>query len=118
MRALLIGSLLVATGVTGATSAAIAQQAAPGAARQQSLIRMVRQDCGSCHGMRLTGGLGPPLTREALADRPLEVVIASIVHGRPGTPMPPWKTMLNEPDAVWIAQQLRAGFPEETRVAQ
>jgi cytochrome c55X len=27
--------------------------------RQRELIRMVRQDCGSCHGLQLTGGLGP-----------------------------------------------------------
>jgi cytochrome c55X len=32
---------------------------APDAARQHELIRMVRQDCGSCHGLHLTGGLGP-----------------------------------------------------------
>ena len=33
---------------------------------------MVRQDCGSCHGLRLTGGLGPPLTRDVMAAQPLE----------------------------------------------
>jgi cytochrome c55X len=97
---------------------AAAQDTVPGSARQQALIRIVRQDCGSCHGMRLTGGLGPALTREALAELPLEAVVASIVHGRPGTPMPPWKSMLSEPDAVWIATQLRAGFPEEPKVAR
>ena len=42
----------------------------PGAERAAELVRIVRQDCGSCHGMRLTGGLGPALTREALADKP------------------------------------------------
>ena len=40
------------------------------------VVRIVRQDCGSCHGMRLTGGLGPPLTAQALADRPLEAIVA------------------------------------------
>lgn len=84
----------------------------PDAARQAQLVRMVRQDCGSCHGMRLTGGLGPALTREALAERPLESVAATIFHGRPGTPMPPWRAMLDEDEAHWIAQQLRAGLPE------
>ena len=76
-------------------------------------VRMVRQDCGSCHGMRLTGGLGPALTREALAEFPLDSLAAVIFHGRPGTPMPPWKAMLSEPEARWIALRLQQGFPEE-----
>lgn len=85
----------------------------PDAARQQQLVRMVRQDCGSCHGMRLTGGLGPALTREALASRSLDSVTAAIFYGRPGTPMPPWNAMVSEDEARWIAERLHAGFPEE-----
>ncbi len=91
--------------------------AAPAPARQQQLVRMVRQDCGSCHGMRLTGGLGPALTREALPGVPLDSVAATIFHGRPGTPMPPWRAMLDEHEARWIAERLRAGFPEDTTKA-
>jgi cytochrome c55X len=82
-------------------------------ARQQTLIRMVRQDCGACHGMRLTGGLGPALTREALADKPLDAMAATIVHGRAGTPMPPWRALLSDREVRWIAEQLARGFPEE-----
>lgn len=95
----------------------VALQAAaqPAPAREQRLIRMVRQDCGSCHGMHLTGGLGPALTPAALADKPVESLAATIFGGRPGTPMPPWKAMLNEAEATWIAQQLLAGFPQEAR---
>lgn len=85
----------------------------PSAARQQALVHIVRQDCGSCHGMRLTGGLGPPLTAHALSERPLLAVVSTILHGRPGTPMPGWHTLLSEEDAQWIARQLQAGFPEE-----
>lgn len=88
--------------------------AAPALARQQDLIRMVRQDCGSCHGMRLTGGLGPALTQQALADKPIESLAATIYAGRPGTPMPPWSALLSYEEAVWIVQQLQAGFPEES----
>ncbi len=79
------------------------------------LIRLVRQDCGSCHGMTLKGGLGSPLTREALADRPAESLAATILYGRPGSAMPPWKTLLSENEANWIAEQLLRGFPEEQR---
>lgn len=86
--------------------------AEPAPARQQMLVRMVRQDCGSCHGMRLTGGLGPALTPAALAGQSADNVAATIFHGRPGTPMPPWRAMLDEQEARWIAERLQAGFPE------
>lgn len=85
---------------------------APSPERQQELVRMVRQDCGSCHGLHLTGGLGPALTAEALAGKPLDSMVSTIYRGRPGTPMAPWSAMLSEPDAQWIAEQLFAGFPE------
>jgi len=116
MRALLICGLLAAAPVFGQPSAPSATElSVTDPARQQALIRIVRQDCGSCHGMLLTGGLGPALTREALADIPFDVVLASIVHGRPGTPMPGWKTLLSVADATWIAQQLQSGFPQEPK---
>ena len=96
-----------------AGGSAVAQ--VPGGAREAQLVRMVRQDCGSCHGMTLAGGLGPALTREALADKPLESLAATIYHGRPGTPMPPWRSMLSADEARWIAERLLAGFPKENR---
>lgn len=82
-------------------------------ARQQALVRVVRQDCGSCHGMRLTGGLGPAITPAALAGKPLGSMVATIQHGRPGTPMPPWRQLLSDAEAQWIAERLAGGFPEE-----
>ena len=88
-------------------------QAAPGESRQTELVRMVRQDCGSCHGMRLTGGLGPALTQEALAGKPFESLVATVHAGRPGTPMPPWSALLSYEEAQWIVKHLVAGFPEE-----
>ncbi len=87
--------------------------AVAGAVHEARLVRMVRQDCGSCHGIQLTGGLGPALTRERMADIPLDNLVAIIYSGRPGTPMPGWKSMLSEADATWIARQLQAGFPLE-----
>ncbi|MBI3368822.1 MAG: cytochrome c [Burkholderiales bacterium] len=99
---------------------AAAQPAAavPSSERQQALVRIVRQDCGACHGMRLTGGLGPALTREALAERSLDTVTATVLHGRPGTPMPGWQALLSEADVGWIAGQLKSGFPAEARGAR
>lgn len=82
---------------------------------ERELIRLVRQDCGSCHGLTLKGGLGSPLTAEALADKSAESLVPTILHGRPGTAMAPWKTVLTESQARWIAERLVAGFPEERR---
>lgn len=81
----------------------------PGSARKRELTRLVLQDCGSCHGMRLTGGLGPPLTHDVIAGKPRDAMVATIIHGRHGTPMPPWRGLLTEADAGWIVDRLREG---------
>jgi len=94
---------------------ALSPQAAadPAPARQHELIRLVRQDCGSCHGMTLKGGLGSPLLPDNLRDKPAASLVATVVHGRPGTAMPPWKTILAEGEAEWIVARLLTGFPSE-----
>ena len=91
---------------------ALPAAAEPSAARQQELIHLVRQDCGSCHGMTLQGGLGPALLPATLADKPVEGLVATIIGGRPGTPMPPWHRFLAEDEAQWIVAKLMAGFPQ------
>ena len=85
----------------------------PSPKRRAELITLVRQDCGSCHGMTLKGGLGPALLPDALKDKPSESLQATILQGRPGTAMPPWQRFLNEAEAVWIVAQLKKGFPNE-----
>ncbi len=81
----------------------------PGSVRKQQLTRLVLQECGSCHGMRLTGGLGPPLTHDVIAGKPRDAMVATIIHGRLGTPMPPWSGFLTESDARWIVDRLQEG---------
>lgn len=93
--------------------AASATEAAVPAPRAKELVHLVRQDCGSCHGLTLKGGLGPALTAETFRQRPAESMVATILHGRPGTPMPPFKGIVSEAEAQWIVQQLQAGFPNE-----
>ena len=90
----------------------------PDPARARELIHIVRQDCGSCHGLTFKGGLGPALTAEALADKPAEGLVATIVGGRPGTPMPPFQTILSEAEAEWIVYWLMRGFPADAGLPQ
>lgn len=74
-----------------------------------ALERLVRQDCGSCHGMTLKGGLGPALRRDRLTGRQPETIARIILDGVPGTPMPPWGPLLSEAEALWIANYLLDG---------
>lgn len=84
---------------------------APSVERQLQLDNLLLQDCGSCHGLRMTGGLGPALTVEALAGKPRDSLIATVAHGRPGTAMPGWNALLDEQDVAWLVDQLLQGYP-------
>ena len=88
------------------------QAQAPGDARRAQIVNMVRQDCGSCHGMTLAGGLGPSLQPQALAGKPAGYLKHVILNGSGGTAMPPWSALLSEADAVWIAEHLLSGVPD------
>lgn len=77
--------------------------------RIAELSYLAKQDCGSCHGMLFKGGLGPALLPNNLSDFSLDAITAVILHGRPGTAMPPWKGILSKQDAMWIAQSLKSG---------
>ena len=77
--------------------------------RQEELRELIHQDCGSCHGMNLTGGLGPAITQQALKNKSHTFLKNTIRDGRPGTPMPPWKNLLSEMDIEWITNYLKQG---------
>ena len=93
---LLLASLLCLPATAGTLSAE----------RQQELEYLLYQDCGSCHGMHLTGGLGPALTPDALAGKPRELLLDTIREGRSGTPMPPWKHLLGDDEIAWLVDYL------------
>lgn len=92
--------------------ASASDAAEPGAARKGELLHLLRHDCGACHGMRLTGGLGPSLLPTVLRDKPADGLARTILDGRPGTPMPPWKNFLSESEARWIVESLIKGIPD------
>jgi len=78
----------------------------------QALERLVRQDCGACHGMTLRGGLGPDIRPGSIGHYAPEVLTSVILDGIPGTPMPPWRPLLTEAEAAWIADYLLNGGPQ------
>jgi cytochrome c55X len=85
----------------------------PAEPRRGELVNMVRQDCGSCHGLTMKGGLGPALLPSDIAAKDPEQLRFVILHGRRGTPMPPWSRFLSEAEAAWVVELLRAGLPRD-----
>ncbi len=90
-------------------AAASSAQADVSVARATELGELLQHDCGSCHGLRLTGGLGPPLTPRALASRSSAALTAVIRDGVPGTAMPPWRALLSDSDIDHLVSVLRRG---------
>ena len=86
------------------------QAGAPEPARQAELLHRLKQDCGSCHGMTLKGGLGPSLLPEALAGKDSAGLADIVLHGVPGTPMPPWAIELSAAEAAWLVARLKQGI--------
>ncbi len=79
----------------------------PSQERQNTLRNMLNHDCGACHGLTLKGGLGPALLPDALAGKPDEFLISTILDGRKGTAMPPWQPFMNRDEAAWLVGVLR-----------
>jgi len=94
-------------------TAAAAAASEPAPERQELLIYRLKQDCGSCHGMTLKGGLGPPLLPAALAGKPDEQLVEVILNGTPNTPMPPWGFELNRGEAAWLVRRMKEGLDHE-----
>ncbi|MBK8200863.1 MAG: cytochrome c [Bdellovibrionales bacterium] len=70
---------------------------------------LLKHDCGSCHGMKLKGGLGSPLTKELMHNRSRNEIKGVIFNGRPGTAMPPWRSLVTEGEANRLAEILIKG---------
>jgi len=87
------------------TSLAVAGE--PGSA--DALVNLVRQDCGSCHGLTLKGGLGPDIRPHALGHYDVDTLSTVVLDGIPATAMPPWRPILSEADARRIAEYLLTG---------
>jgi cytochrome c55X len=81
----------------------------PSSERQDQLLHLLKHDCGSCHGLTMKGGLGPSLLPGALRDKDEDALVAIVLDGVPGTPMPPWRFELSEDEAAWLIRSLSLG---------
>jgi len=81
------------------------------AEREQELETLLYQDCGSCHGMTLRGGLGPALPKSRMNAYSREGLAALILNGVAGTAMPGWAGLLSQQEARWLADHLQNDNP-------
>jgi len=86
---------------------------APSQPRQAELLYRLRQDCGSCHGYTLKGGLGPSLLPAALKGKDDDTLVHVILYGMPGRPMPPWKFEVSRDEAFWLVRAMKKGLKDE-----
>lgn len=83
-----------------------ASEATLSSEQRASLRTLLHQECGSCHGLLLKGGLGPALTSDALQGQTAEQIALTIMQGRPGTAMPAWNRFLQPAESLWLAKFL------------
>ena len=101
--------VLAASAIAMATALAGGIAIAGDSTDPAKLSNLVRQDCGSCHGLTLRGGLGKPLTADRLMQWDGDQLMQIILDGVPGTPMPPWRGLLTEAEVRWIVEALKSG---------
>ena len=49
----------------------------------------------------------------ALAGKDALSLEATILDGRPGTPMPPWRRFMTEDEVRWLVESLKKGLPND-----
>lgn len=82
----------------------------PSLERQQTLKDMLKNDCGSCHGLTLKGGLGSALTPEVLAGKNTDLLVNTVLQGKKGTAMPAWKKIISNKEAFWLIKYLKNNY--------
>jgi len=95
------------------SSPSVAEEGSLTPARKSDLIHLLKNDCGSCHGITLKGSLGPSLLPRDLAKRSASALRAIILDGVPGTPMPAWRGQFSEADETFLVGLLQHGVPHE-----
>lgn len=78
--------------------------------RQAELMRILRGDCGACHGLTRRGGMGSPIRPSDLVGKSRSMLAEVILDGVPSTPMPPWRPYITPDEAMWLATVLKQGI--------
>ncbi len=73
---------------------------------KMNFAKMYEKECQGCHGPIHQGGVGADLRPKALKKKNKQMLVDTILEGRPGTAMPSWKSKFSRDDAAGMVDWL------------
>ncbi len=73
---------------------------------KMDFAKVYEKECQGCHGPIHQGGVGADLRPKALKKKNKQMLVDTILEGRPGTAMPAWKAKFSRDDAAGMVDWL------------
>ncbi|WP_457607510.1 cytochrome D1 domain-containing protein [Nitratifractor sp.] len=73
---------------------------------KMNFAKVYEKECQGCHGPIHQGGVGADLRPKALKKKNKQMLVDTIMEGRPGTAMPAWKSTFSRDDAAGMVDWL------------
>jgi len=86
--------------------AALAGSMAQAGTSKMDFAKMYEKECQGCHGPIHQGGVGADLRPKALKKKNTQMLVDTILNGKPGTAMPAWKSTFSRDDAAGMVDWL------------
>ncbi|WP_456429815.1 cytochrome D1 domain-containing protein [Nitratifractor sp.] len=87
-------------------AASLAATVAQAGTSKMNFAKMYEKECQGCHGPIHQGGVGADLRPKALKKKNKQMLVDTILHGKPGTAMPAWKSKFSRDDAAGMVDWL------------
>ncbi len=87
-------------------AASLAATVAQAGTSKMNFAKMYEKECQGCHGPIHQGGVGADLRPKALKKKNKQMLVDTILQGKPGTAMPAWKSTFSRDDAAGMVDWL------------
>ncbi|WP_292662794.1 nitrite reductase [Nitratifractor sp.] len=87
-------------------AASLAATVAQAGTSKMNFAKMYEKECQGCHGPIHQGGVGADLRPKALKKKNKQMLVDTILQGKPGTAMPAWKSKFSRDDAAGMVDWL------------
>ncbi|WP_456431431.1 cytochrome D1 domain-containing protein [Nitratifractor sp.] len=89
-----------------AAALSLAVSCAQAGTSKMDFAKVYEKECQGCHGPIHQGGVGADLRPKALKKKNKQMLVDTILEGRPGTAMPSWKSKFSREDAAGMVDWL------------